>query len=42
MVPKLLSEDHKKQLMAAPLTFLEDYEKDGDSFLDRVVTGDET
>jgi len=28
--------------MAASLTFLEAYEKDGDSFLDRVVTGDET
>ena len=33
-VPKLLTEDHKKQRMA--------YEKDGDSLLDRVVTGDET
>jgi len=41
-VPKLLSEDHKKQCMAASLTFLEAYEKDGDSLLDRVVTGDET
>jgi len=41
-VPKLLSEDHKKQRMAASLTFLEAYEKDGDSLLDRVVTGDET
>ena len=28
--------------MAASLTFLEAYEKDGDSLLDRVVTGDET
>jgi len=28
--------------MAASLTFLEAYEKDGDSILDRVVTGDET
>jgi len=41
-VPKLLSEDHKKQRMPASLTFLEAYEKDGDSILDRVVTGDET
>ena len=42
-VPKLLSEDHKKKpRMAASLTFLEAYEKDGDSLLDRVVTGDET
>ena len=28
--------------MAASLTFLEAYQKDGDSLLDRVVTGDET
>ena len=28
--------------MAASLTFLEACEKDGDSLLDRVVTGDET
>ena len=41
-VPKILSEDHKKQRMAASLTFLEAYEKDGDSLLDRVVTEDET
>jgi len=32
----------KKQRMAASLTFLEAYEKDGDSLLDRVITGDET
>ena len=32
----------QKQPMAASLTFLEAYEKDGDSLLDRVVTGDET
>ena len=42
MVTKLLSEDHKKQHMAAWLTFLEAYERDGDSFLDRVITRDET
>jgi len=41
-VPKFLSEDHKKQRIAASLTFLEAYEKDGDSLLDRVVPGDET
>ena len=28
-IPKLLSEDYKKQRMAASLTFLEAYEKDG-------------
>jgi len=32
----------QKQRMAASLTFLEAYENDGDSLLDRVVTGDET
>jgi len=41
-VPKLLSEDHKKQRITSSLTFLEAYEKNGDSLLDRVVTGDET
>ena len=42
MVTKLLSEDHKKQHMAAWLTFLEAYEKDGDLLLDCVITRDET
>jgi len=32
----------QKQRMTASLTFLEAYEKDGASLLDRVVTGDET
>jgi len=41
-VPKLLSEDHKKQCKSASLTFLEAYEKDVDSLLDRFVTGDES
>jgi len=41
-VPKLLTEGHKKQPKAASLTFLEAYEKDGDSLLHPVVTGDET
>uniref|UniRef100_A0A670YBV0 Mos1 transposase HTH domain-containing protein n=1 Tax=Pseudonaja textilis TaxID=8673 RepID=A0A670YBV0_PSETE len=41
-VPKILTENHKSQRMAASLTFLYSYDKDGDSFLDRIVTGDET
>ena len=38
----LVRRPKKKQHVAALLTFLEDYQKDGDSLLDRVVTGDET
>ncbi|GBN27128.1 hypothetical protein AVEN_120324-1 [Araneus ventricosus] len=41
-VPKLLTEDYKKQCMAASLEFLKAYHKDGDPLLDHVVTGDET
>uniref|UniRef100_A0A670Z1V8 Mos1 transposase HTH domain-containing protein n=1 Tax=Pseudonaja textilis TaxID=8673 RepID=A0A670Z1V8_PSETE len=41
-VPKIPSENHKNQCMAASLTFLYSYDKDGDSFLDRIITGDET
>lgn len=41
-IPKILTENHKNQRMAASLTFLDSYEKDGDSLLDRIVTGDET
>jgi len=41
MVTKLFSEDHNKQRTPASLTFLEAYEKDGDSLLNRVVTGEE-
>uniref|UniRef100_A0A670ZEW1 Histone-lysine N-methyltransferase SETMAR n=1 Tax=Pseudonaja textilis TaxID=8673 RepID=A0A670ZEW1_PSETE len=41
-VPKILTGNHKSQRMAASLTFLYSYDKDGDSFLDRIVTGDET
>uniref|UniRef100_A0A8C5SQD0 Mos1 transposase HTH domain-containing protein n=1 Tax=Laticauda laticaudata TaxID=8630 RepID=A0A8C5SQD0_LATLA len=41
-VPKILTENHKSQRMAALLTFLYSYDKDGDSFLDQIVTGDET
>lgn len=41
-VPKILTETHKNQRMAASFTFLDSYEKDGDLLLDRIVTGDET
>jgi [histone H3]-lysine36 N-dimethyltransferase SETMAR len=41
-VPKLLTDQHKNQRMAASLALLDAYDKDGDSFLDRIVTGDET
>lgn len=41
-IPKILTEDHKNQRMAAALNFLDVYHKDGDSLLDRIVTGDET
>ena len=38
-VPKILSEGHKTQRMAPSLNFLEAYNKDSDSLLDRIVTG---
>lgn len=41
-VPKNLTPEHKKKRLGAALTFLERYHADGDEFLDRIVTGDET
>lgn len=41
-VPKLFTDHHKGQRMGAALTFLEAYDRHGDSLLDRMVTGDET
>lgn len=41
-VPKILTDDHKAKRMGAALEFLTQYDKDGDQFLDRIVTGDET
>ncbi|KAJ4436716.1 hypothetical protein ANN_16848 [Periplaneta americana] len=38
-VPKLLSEEQKAQQMGAALFFLERYEREGDAFLDQIVTG---
>ncbi|KAJ4426490.1 hypothetical protein ANN_27304 [Periplaneta americana] len=41
-VPKNLTPEHKMQRLGAALTFLQRYHEDGDEFLDRIVTGDET
>lgn len=41
-VPKTLTEAHKANRMGAALEFLTAYDKDGDKFLDRIVTADET
>lgn len=41
-VPRMLTDEHKNKRMAAALTFLERYSVEGDSFLTRIVTGDET
>nr|XP_015920477.2 histone-lysine N-methyltransferase SETMAR-like [Parasteatoda tepidariorum] len=41
-VPKILTEQHKKQRMGSALQFLTRYNEDGDDFLSRIVTGDET
>ncbi|GFW21867.1 histone-lysine N-methyltransferase SETMAR [Trichonephila clavipes] len=41
-VPRLLTEEHKLKRMACALDFLDLYHKEGDKFLERIVTGDET
>jgi len=41
-VPKQLTDLHKTQRMGSALTFLQRYWEEGDKFLDRIVTGDET
>ncbi|GFW77200.1 histone-lysine N-methyltransferase SETMAR [Trichonephila clavipes] len=41
-VPRLLTEEHKLKIMAWALDFLDRYHKEGDQFLERIVTGDET
>ena len=41
-VPKNLTPEHKMKRSGAALTFLQRYHDDGDDFLDRIVTGDET
>jgi len=39
-VPKMLTEEHKKQRVACALTFLMRYHKEADGMLSRIVTGD--
>jgi len=41
-VPKMLTEEHKKQCVACALKFLMHYHKGGDGTLSHIVTGDET
>jgi len=41
-VPKMLTDVHRTQRMASALTFLQRYHDEGDEFLDKIVTGDET
>ncbi|GFV05780.1 histone-lysine N-methyltransferase SETMAR [Trichonephila clavipes] len=41
-VPKMLTEIHKTSRMSAALEFLSRYHTDGEDFLNRMVTGDET
>ena len=41
-VPKMLAEEHKKQLVACALTFLLRYHKEGDGMFSHIVTGEET
>jgi hypothetical protein len=41
-VPKMLMEEHKIKRQANVLTFLTRYNEQGDEFLSRTVTGDET
>lgn len=41
-VPKMLSDHHKTQQMGAALTFLQRYHDEGEDFLNKIVTGDET
>lgn len=41
-VPKTLTEQHKKQRQGSALDFLTRYNKDGDDFLSKIVSRDET
>lgn len=42
MGPKMLSQEHKSYWEGASMKLFHAYSKDGDSLLDRIVTGDET
>ena len=41
-VPKQSTPEHKVKRIESALTFLQQYHNDGDEFLDRIITGDET
>jgi hypothetical protein len=41
-ISKMLTGAHKTQRMASVLTFLQQYHKEGDDFLNHIVLGDET
>jgi len=41
-VPKMLTDVHKTPRKTSALTFLQRYHDEGDKFLDKIVTGDET
>jgi len=41
-VPKMLTEDHKRQRIETSREFLSRYAEQGEDFLDSIVTGDET
>ena len=42
LVPRLLTEEHQMKRMTCALDFLDRYHKEGDQFLENIVTGDET
>jgi len=41
-VPRMLTQEHKEHRMQVCQELLNQYEAEGDSFLDRIITGDET
>jgi len=41
-VPKMLTDDHKTKQIGSALKFRTSYAKEGDEFMDSIVTGDET
>jgi len=41
-VPRMLTEEHKEHRMQVCQDLLNEYEAEGDSLLDRIITGDET
>ncbi len=41
-VPRLLTEEHRKQRLGAALTFLTAYNEEGESLISRIITGDES